>query len=155
LLNLGQTQTLTAQPNNLRGETVAFGGRLAARAVDQEKLFEIGLAGEVADDGANRVGVQVETLGELLGGGAIQIVGFADLVVAMGDQGGLAEQVSQMRGAGHGSWVEKRQGNGAKTREAALASDEGIEAPGGGGQEKRQAGASKDAAAAERHAEHK
>src|SRR5262249_10028309 len=52
-----------------------------------------------------------------------------DLVLALGDEGGCAEQVGQLGGARHGSWVVNRQGGGEWARVPAKDSDEGIEGP--------------------------
>src|SRR6185295_4419245 len=57
----------------------------------------------------------------------VEEVGFTDLITALSDEGGSAEQVGQIGRARHGSWVVNRQGGGEQTRFATKDSDEGIE----------------------------
>src|SRR5207245_1155844 len=110
--DLLQAQPLSPQPEDVLGQLLALGCGLAARAVDREEAPEIRIGREVTDDGSDRVGVQVEALGQLLGGRLVEEVGFTDLVMALSDEGGSAEQVGQFGGARHGSWVVKRKGGG-------------------------------------------
>lgn len=128
LPDLAQGQVLAAQADDLFGELLALGGRLPPRASDDEELGQVGLTGEVSDDGADRVGVKREAFGQLLCRGALGVVGLANLVVALSDEGRGAEQIGQLRGASHGSWVGNKQVRAARSREAPLASEVGIDA---------------------------
>jgi hypothetical protein len=107
-LDVDLAQPLPAQGNDFLTELLTFGSGLAALAAGDEEAFEVGVIGKVADDGTNGVGVKVKALGELLGWNVVQVIGFADLVVAVCGDRGLAEQISEFRSACHGSWVEIR-----------------------------------------------
>jgi len=88
LLDLSQGQPLLAEPDDVLQEGSALGGGLPPRSIDHEELLEIGGLGKVADDGADGVGVQAEAFGQLLGRRSVEVVGLADLVVALRDEGG-------------------------------------------------------------------
>ena len=79
----------------------AFRGGLATGPVGGEEGAEVGVAREVADDGADGADMELKPLGELVGGGALEEVGAADLVAALGRRVGLLEEAREFLGSGH------------------------------------------------------
>jgi uncharacterized protein (TIGR02996 family) len=82
LADVGQGQTLLTETDDLGGQLFPFAGQATSGAVDDEELTEVGLVGEVADNGTDGVGVQVEAFRQLLGWNVLRIVGFYEFPTA-------------------------------------------------------------------------
>lgn len=81
---------------------IAFRGGLAAGRGGGEERADVGGVGEVADDRPNGTDVELEPPGDLVGGDGFVEVSATDLVVTLGGEVGLLEQVREFRRASHG-----------------------------------------------------
>ena len=80
---------------------ITFRGTLAAGLGGGEERVEVGVASEVADDRSNGTDMKIEPLGDFVGGGGFVEVSATDLVVPLGWQIRLLEQVCESWGASH------------------------------------------------------
>jgi hypothetical protein len=80
-----------------------------ARLHPEKEGAEVGIPREVAGDGPDGTDMELILLCELLGGRALEEVGTADLVAALGRRVGLLEEAREFLGSGHRSWVPKKQ----------------------------------------------
>jgi hypothetical protein len=79
----------------------AFRGGFGTGPFVGEEGVDIWVAGKVSDDGPDGTDMELEPLGELVGGGALVEVSAADLVAALHWGTGLLEQTREFLGASH------------------------------------------------------
>jgi hypothetical protein len=106
----------------------ALGRGLSPGVFGEEEGAEVGLTGEVADDGPDGADMELILVCELLGGRVLKEVGTADLVAALGGRVGLLEEAREFGGSGHRSWVPDQQvviGQGMQ-RSGAKTQDDGT-----------------------------
>jgi hypothetical protein len=65
-------------------DRLAFRGGLATERLGGEEGVDVGVTREVVDDGSDGADVELEPLGELVGGGTLEEVGAAELVATLG-----------------------------------------------------------------------
>ena len=63
---------------------LAFRGGLATERLGGKEGVDVGVVREVVDDGSDGADMELEPLGELVGGGILKEVGAAELVVTLG-----------------------------------------------------------------------
>src|SRR5512140_1609255 len=81
----------------------AFRGGLATGPGGGEEGVDVGVASEVSDKGSHRANMELEVLGELVGGCAFGEGSTADLVAAVRRGIGLLEEARELFGASHRS----------------------------------------------------
>jgi hypothetical protein len=79
----------------------ALGRGLSPRPLGEEEGADVGITGEVAGDGPDGTDMELILLCELLGGRALEELGPADLVAALGRRVGLLEEAREFLGSGH------------------------------------------------------
>jgi hypothetical protein len=82
-------------------DRLASRGGLATEPLGGEDGVDVGVAREVMDEGADGADMELESLCESVGGGALEEVGAADLVAALSRGVGLLEEAREIMGSGH------------------------------------------------------
>ena len=100
-MDVGQGGALAAELAGPVVDRVAFRGRLATGLRGGEERVDVRVAREVADDRADGADMEMELLGEFVGGGTLVEVSAADLVAALGRGIGVLEQAREFLGASH------------------------------------------------------
>ena len=90
--DVGQGGALAAQGSGTFLDGLAFRCGLATELPGGEEGIDVGVAREVLDESADGADMELELLCELFGGGGLEEVGAADLVVALSRRVGLLEE---------------------------------------------------------------
>ena len=99
--DVGQGAALTAEGTGTFLDCLAFRGGLATERLGGKEGVEVGVAREVVDDGSDGADMELEPLGELVGGGPLEEVGAAEFVAALGRGVGLLKEAREILGSGH------------------------------------------------------
>ena len=94
--DVGQGSPLAAEFAGPLVDRIAFRGRLAPGPGGGEEGVDVGVASEVADDRPDGIDMELEPLGDVIGGRGLVEVGAADLVVALSWRIGLLEQAREI-----------------------------------------------------------